>query len=364
MGKFTKNKRGYYHTGVALGYDEQGRVKTKWLYARTIAELERKIAEVKNEIATGRNLLNSEVRFGDYARMWFETFKKNRGLNTQQMYESLLKNRFESLNFMKVRDIRPMHLQALINEFSDLSRTCEQMRMCLRQIFKQAIEDDIITKNPAASLELPRYVKKEKRALTPEEKVAVMSADLTEKQRAFLMIAFGCGLRPGEIYALTWSDIDFKNSVIHVNKSIVFENGNKPHLSFPKTNKSIRDVDAPPVVMQALREYRSTYICPILFATAKGEYKGQTGYAMDWKRIKQRIEDVLGHETDLTLYCFRHNYATELYYAGISLKEAQRLMGHNSYKMIMDIYAHLDAQKENTKNKLALVQSWYIEQVK
>ena len=364
MGKFTKNKRGYYHTGVALGYDEQGRVKTKWLYARTISELERKIAEVKNEIATGRNPLNSDVRFGDYARMWFETFKKNRGLNTQQMYESLLRIRFEPLNLMKVREIRPMHLQALINENSELTRTCEQMRMCLRQIFKQAIEDDIITKNPAASLELPRHVKKEKRALTPEEKSAVMNADLNEKDRAFLMIAFGCGLRPGEIYALTWKDIDFKNNVINVNKSIVFENGNKPHVSYPKTNKSIRAVDAPPAVIQALREYRATNICPILFAGKSGAYKGQTGYGKDWLRIKKKIEAVLGHETDLSLYCFRHSYATELYYAGISLKEAQRLMGHTSYKMIMEIYAHLDAQKEDTKNKLALVQSWYIEQAK
>lgn len=54
----------------------------------------------------------------------------------------------------------------------------------------------------------------------------------------------------------------------------------------------------------------------------------------------------------LTPYVFRHNYCTELYYSDISLKEAQRLMGHSDYNMIMKVYSHLDEKKENTKNKL------------
>ena len=43
MARFKKNARGYYQTGVTLGYDERGRVKRKWLYAKTIAELEEKL---------------------------------------------------------------------------------------------------------------------------------------------------------------------------------------------------------------------------------------------------------------------------------------------------------------------------------
>ena len=360
MAKFTKNKRGYYHTGVALGYDENGKRVTKWLYARTIAELERKILEVKTDIATGRDMLNGDVLFGDYAEMWLKTYKANRGVNTVAMYRNLIERRFLPLYGLKVRDIRSTHLQALINDCGALPRTCEQMRMTLRQIFKQAIEDDIITKNPAASLELPRHVKKEKRALTADEKAAVAAADLNERERAFVMIAFGCGLRPGELYALTWQDIDFKNAVINVNKSIVFEGHTRPRLTFPKTNKSIRAVDAPKSVINALKAYRATTIAPKLFSGKDGEYKSLNGYQCEWNRIKKKIEKALGHETDLSMYCFRHNYASELYYADISLKEAQRLMGHNSFKMIMEVYAHLDAQKENTKAKLDLVQSWYI----
>lgn len=351
MARFKKNSKGLYRTGVLIGYDEKGRMIRKWLSARTIAELEQKIADVKGEIASGRNLLDEDVYFGDYAKLWLETYKANRGINTRKMYEHLIRCQFASISDLKVREIRASHLQALINEFSATPRTCEQIRLTLRQIFKQAIADDIIQKNPAASLELPRHIKKEKRALTPDEKAAVKAADLDVRERAFIMIAYGCGLRPGEIYALTWQDIDFKRSVIHVNKSIVFDN-NRPSVSFPKTNKSIRAVEAPRAVMQALKDYRGITIAPKLFGGQNGEYKGKTGYIGEWERIKKKIEAVLGHETDLSLYCFRHNYITALYYSNISLKEAQRLVGHSSYKMIMDVYAHLDAQKEDTAAKL------------
>lgn len=349
--KFTKQPNGLYRAGVLIGYNEAGKPIRKWLSARKISDLEAKIDEVKNKLRSGANLLDDDVRFGDYARMWLNTYKVNRGINTRAMYEHLLRKQFASLAGMRVVDIKTMHLQNLINEFSEFPRTCEQMRMALRQIFKQAITDGLIVRNPATAIELPRHIKNEKRALTAEEKAAVKAADLTERERAFIMIALGCGLRPGEIYALTWEDIDFKNEVINVNKSIVFK-GNRPELSVPKTNKSIRAVDAPKAVINALKTYRGIFISPKLFSGKDGEYKGKTGYICEWERIKKKIEVVLGHETDLTLYCFRHNYASELYYSNVSAKEAQRLLGHSSYKMIMDVYAHLDSKKENTKAKL------------
>lgn len=44
----------------------------------------------------------------------------------------------------------------------------------------------------------------------------------------------------------------------------------------------------------------------------------------------------------LTAHIFRHNYATMLYYSGISMKKAAQLMGHSDTKIIMEVYAHLD----------------------
>lgn len=58
------------------------------------------------------------------------------------------------------------------------------------------------------------------------------------------------------------------------------------------------------------------------------------------------------HITDLTPHLFRHNYCTMLYYSGISQKKAVELMGHSDINMIMNVYAHLDEQKEKVQTKL------------
>lgn len=66
------------------------------------------------------------------------------------------------------------------------------------------------------------------------------------------------------------------------------------------------------------------------------------------KQLKKEICPI----TDLTAHIFRHNYATILYYSGISIKKAAALMGHTDTKMIMQVYAHLDDEKEQTSEKI------------
>ena len=81
-----------------------------------------------------------------------------------------------------------------------------------------------------------------------------------------------------------------------------------------------------------------------------------------WERIIKKMNDavttdrekLIGSEliTGLTAHIFRHNYCTMLYYSGISQKKAVELMGHSDIKMIMEVYAHLDEEKESVQEKL------------
>lgn len=66
------------------------------------------------------------------------------------------------------------------------------------------------------------------------------------------------------------------------------------------------------------------------------------------KELKLKVDKING----ITSYTFRHNYATMLYYSGISLKQAAKYMGHSDTKMIMEVYAHLDESKENSVSKI------------
>ncbi len=54
----------------------------------------------------------------------------------------------------------------------------------------------------------------------------------------------------------------------------------------------------------------------------------------------------------ITALTFRHDFATKLYYSGISRKKAVEIMGHSGFQMIEKVYAALDAKKENSEEKI------------
>ena len=80
-----------------------------------------------------------------------------------------------------------------------------------------------------------------------------------------------------------------------------------------------------------------------------------------WDGIKKKCNKAVCSEDELksgvnkigfTAYTFRHNYATQLYYSNITIKQAAKYMGHCDTKMIMQVYAHLDEVKENAVQKI------------
>lgn len=351
--KRKKNDRGLYRASVCTGqYDARGNPIRKYITAKTISELEAKQAKLRQDIREQRNIFDESITFGRYASKWFTTYKKNKGVRTQEMYSRILNNHLAPLNDIKIVVINRTGIQNIINDNSEHPRTCEQMLLALKQIFDSAVDDGIITKTPVKDIELPRHVPQVvRRALTAEELQAVKSAELDPRQRAFISLLLGCGLRPAEAYALTWSDIDFQNQTVNINKALVFS-ADAALVDHPKTDSGIRTVEAPLFVLGDLMAYKKISKNIIVFADKKGKYRYKSRYHDEWVRIKKKIVEKLGHDTDITPYYFRHNYATALYYSGISLLEAKRLLGHSDTKMIMEIYAHLDAQKENTLQKI------------
>ena len=66
------------------------------------------------------------------------------------------------------------------------------------------------------------------------------------------------------------------------------------------------------------------------------------------RKLKKQIDDEKDKLISFTYYQLRHSYCTMLYYADVGVKEAQKLMGHSSSKMVYDIYTHLDSAKDNS----------------
>ncbi|WP_434310375.1 tyrosine-type recombinase/integrase [Hominifimenecus sp. rT4P-3] len=365
--KYKRRKDGRFGTYVQDGYLPDGRPNRISVYANSSAELEKKVSEIRYEIEHGTYIAHKDVLFGDYAKQWFETYQINNQPPTKAMYQRIIDKYLKPLHNSPLINIKKSDIQRIINQNSQHRRTCEQILLTVRQIINCAIDDGLLLRDICRKIKLPSATQDPengRRSLTEIEKSAIDQADFTPKQRAYVAILRGCGLRPGEITALKPLDINWSENTLRVDEAITYDENNVVWKG-PKSQSGYREISMPPFVVDALRAYLPTVDDIVLFPMErKGGPMTKSSRRKLWEGIMKKIREAAGETvTDtgiknqkifgLIQYTFRHNYCTSLYYSGVSQKEAIRLMGHSDYKLIMEVYAHLDKQKEKTEKKLA-----------
>lgn len=173
-----------------------------------------------------------------------------------------------------------------------------------------------------SDINLPKYIRKEKRALTQTEKEALSTADFANRKKAFLFIIYYCGLRRGEALALSQFDFSFQKGkrAVSVTKIVIFDRNTPEIKPMPKTDHGFRTVPLSDAAAGFLKEYISGINGVQLFTCQDGS---------------------------LTAHIFRHNYCTNLCYKvpEISIKKITQLMG-DTEKMVMDVYNHVIDEKE------------------
>lgn len=363
--KYKKQKDGRYQTKVWDGtYTKDNLKHYITLYSdKSSADLERIVSEYKKMRDGGKIKVCSDILFLDYSREWLKTYKKVRERGTQIMYENIIEKHFSCLLSLKLTDLSRMHFQLLINNAAEYPRTCQQIKITFCQVVKSAISDKLL---PAGSLEsicqgidMPKYTPTEKRGLTPLEKEAIKTADFTDREKAFVYIAYGCGLRRGEILALTVFDISLERAELAVNKSLAFE-GNNPYLKGTKTANGERIVPVPPFLLDFLRHYIKSLPGTNLFYTKAGGAMTASAYRKMWESILKKIDAATGNcgynqkTAGLTAHVFRHNYCANLCYQmpNISIKRIAQLLG-DTEKMVLEVYNHVLEEKENVKEVVA-----------
>lgn len=363
MKRYKKRADGRYATTIMLGYKPDGKPNNIFLSAKTEKELRDKIVEAKIKIKTGQTAKQSDSLLKDYASSWLDTYKASVSINTLAMYKNIVNHHIKpELGHIPLNKLCRSDVQKLINDNQEHPRTCEQIKMTMVQILNCAIDDKLLIENVARKVTVPKRHKSERRILTDLEKEAIKKADFTVRERAFIMLLYYFGLRRGEALALTKSDIDLRQRLLTVNKTVVFEVNNPIVKTGAKSDAGNRSIPIPAASLPFFKDYLKTVDTFYLFPGKTTETLSKTQYVKMWERIVRKMNDAVTSErekligaepiTGLTAHIFRHNYCTMLYYSGISQKKAVELMGHSDIKMIMEVYAHLDEKKESVQEKL------------
>ncbi len=253
-----------------------------------------------------------------------------------------------------MKDIRPTNLQKIMNKQAGKSKThCDKMLVTLKGIFTQAVRDRIIRDNPALDLKAPKAVDGSHRSITDEERSAIISVSETHRFGLFVKTLLWCGLRPQEAVALRWSDTDVINRRLSISKAMKKDGS----IAETKSAAGKRNIPIPPQLWKSYEQVMPSNIDQPMFTTTKSTRHTHTSMKRAWVYFLKEVNIALGAETiiyyglpkikrsviakDLTMYCLRHTYCTNLEAAGVPINVAKYLMGHSNISITAKIYTHM-----------------------
>jgi len=282
-----------------------GRLKTKTFKRK--ADAEEFLTSVGHEINEGTYRDIKKATFGEYAEFWKETYliKPNYKSHSIHNYRFQLKHfLIPAFGDYNLSSITTAHINSAISQWLKKGispKTITGSITTLRVIFRSAVADGYLKIVPEHGINLPKP-KKCGRALNLKE-IRALIEHTPERWKALILTAVLTGVRQGELLALRWEDIDWKENVIHVKRAVTYLHGKIWGLKFgesrfefhpPKTPASIREIDMSPVLRQELlKQYLKSPKTGLVFRTKSGNPLQGPNLRNVLSRIRNKAQ--LGH---------------------------------------------------------------------
>lgn len=114
-----------------------------------------------------------------------------------------------SIGGMKLKDVRDIHLQKILNSRKGKSKSdTSKVMNTIRAMFKKARTSRLIPFDPSEDLEMPQTTEGKRRSITEDERVCILNVAATHPAGLWVKLMLYCGLRPGETIALKWRNIE------------------------------------------------------------------------------------------------------------------------------------------------------------
>ena len=186
-----------------------------------------------------------------------------------------------------------------------------------------------------------------------------------DRLRALYVLLVGTGLRRGEALALTWADVDLDGSAVRV-AGTLSRVGGQLVVTAPKTVKSRRVVPLPAPVVSALRAHRVRQAAERLHAGSSWQdldvvFATHCGTPTDPRNALRSLVEAAKRAglEDVGLHTLRHSAATALIASGAHMRVVQELLGHSSFAITADVYAHVAPEStREAADRLADAFAW------
>lgn len=279
-------------------------------------------AALEEFIKNGRpELYNATL--ADIYEMWSKIHFNSVSYSAVKLYSSMWK-RFKNVQDLPVRELRTAHIQELVNAATSKS-SAEIIKAMATMLCKYAMENDIVVKNYAEFVKVPKFEKKEKRIFTAEEITSLWKCSDQKPAQTVLFMIY-TGFRIGEVLALRVEDV-------HLSEGYII-GGEKTEAG---KNRIVPIPPSIPELTDFLRQWCS-------------ETGSDNLFPMSQKRFREDIFNAAltaaGIAPEgLTPHCTRHTFASLSSASGIKPESLQKIIGHASYSTTAEVYIHQDITK-------------------
>lgn len=305
-----------------------------------------KINDIKNP---------NKIYLKDIAMEALDEDKDNRGNDTHEDYVKIYEKYILTvLGDMLLVDIKARHIKAwkndLLNENKLSKSRFNKYYRVLNFIIKYAYINELIDKNPMELVDKKSKIFKEKSNQTTmkyysKQEIKKILDNATGWFKVFITTLFYTGMRTGESIALKWSDIDFVNNTITLQRNL-------RHGKVRNTTKTgiTNVIDMAEPVKQILLSYvDEAPSFEWIFPNPKTLEPYWEAKSIVKSYLKPLLKD-LGIEYK-TLYATRHSFASVMVENNLPLTYVQKQLGHKRLSTTMDFYVKNGLINQNGRDK-------------
>ncbi|MCP8973107.1 tyrosine-type recombinase/integrase [Bacillus licheniformis] len=374
-----KTKKWYYEVTVSRDPVTGKRKRKKKRGFETKKEAESALAKLLTEIESSDYIEPSKILLADYLKDFIKirhreleasTFKTERG--------NLITHVIPELGHLPLSKITSARLQKFVN---DLSTEKGLKPSSVKKVFDpfkialdRAVKLELIAKNPAKAVILPKITRDEMTVWTKEDVERFLN--FAQKDRMFMLfhLALTTGLRQGELLGLRWKDIDMEKGVLRVVQVLTREGELKPR---GKTAAATRTVTLMKETIPLLKKHKALLASEKLRAgkdyqdldlvlpSSKGTplLPRNTNRTFDrlvreYNAMANKLKEVNKIEVPtlakIRFHDMRHTHATLLLLADVNPKVVAERLGHSKVSITLDTYSHvLPSMQEGAVEKLS-----------
>lgn len=326
-----------------------------YIVANSKNELNKKILLKMQELEENK-FKASNMTVAEWSVIFFETYKEPYILDKSFALYITLSNKINSyIGNVPIKRIISSDLQRIINsEYKKgLSKSyIDKLFITIKQLFRRAKIDKKIIDDPSEGIIKPKMQENSRRALSQEERTALLHVAKSNIHGSWVLAMLYMGLRPSETALIQEQDINLAKGLLHVRGT--------------KTRHSDRYIPIPSKIDYIFKSFDAND-----FVFTNGHKKPNTEQNRKdwWKAFKRDMDIFMGAKLyrnkiiesviapDLTMYCLRHTYGTDLQAAGVPINITRELMGHSDISITSKYYIH--SSNESTLKAKQLLENFH-----